>query len=77
MSPLARLATGLVQGYRLLLSPVLPPTCRYFPSCSEYAVEALRVHGARRGGWLTARRLARCHPWCAGGLDPVPPRTDH
>ncbi len=77
MSPLARLATGLVQGYRLLLSPVLPPTCRYLPSCSDYAIQALRTHGALRGGWLTARRLARCHPWCAGGLDPVPPRADH
>ncbi len=71
-----RLLVGLVQVYRLAISPVLAPSCRYWPSCSEYAIEALRRHGAARGSWLTARRLCRCHPWSAGGIDEVPaPRT--
>jgi putative membrane protein insertion efficiency factor len=68
-----RLLVGLVTLYRLLVSPVLAPSCRYWPSCSEYAIEALRSHGAVRGSWLTARRICRCHPWSAGGVDPVPP----
>lgn len=59
--------------YRYLLSPVLPMSCRYAPSCSAYAVEALRTHGAIKGGWLAARRIARCHPWGGEGYDPVPP----
>ena len=63
----------LVRGYRLLVSPVLAPSCRYWPSCSEYAIEALRNHGAARGSWLSAKRLCRCHPWAAGGIDNVPP----
>jgi putative membrane protein insertion efficiency factor len=68
-----RLLIGLVTLYRLLISPVLAPSCRYWPSCSEYAVDALRTHGALHGGWLTLRRLCRCNPWAAGGIDPVPP----
>lgn len=67
-----RLLIGLVQVYRLAVSPVMAPSCRYWPSCSEYAMEALRRHGAGRGSWLTARRLCRCHPWSAGGIDEVP-----
>lgn len=67
-----RLLIGLVQLYRLAVSPVLAPSCRYWPSCSEYAIEALRRHGAARGSWLAARRLCRCHPWSAGGIDEVP-----
>ncbi|MDX6749689.1 membrane protein insertion efficiency factor YidD [Geminicoccaceae bacterium 1502E] len=61
-------------GYRWLISPVIGPACRYVPSCSEYALEALAEHGALRGSWLALRRLARCHPWGGSGLDPVPPR---
>ncbi len=68
------LLVGLVRIYRLALSPLLPPSCRFHPSCSAYAVEALTRHGAARGSWLTARRLARCHPFCEGGIDPVPER---
>jgi len=68
------LLAGLVRLYRLALSPLLPPSCRFQPSCSAYAVEALTRHGAARGSWLTARRLARCHPFCEGGIDPVPER---
>ncbi len=63
----------LVRIYQRLLSPLLPATCRYEPSCSEYAAEALRAHGLRRGSALAARRILRCHPWRAGGHDPVPP----
>jgi putative membrane protein insertion efficiency factor len=63
---------GLVQGYRWLLKPWLGSACRFEPTCSAYALEALRRHGAARGGALSAWRLARCHPWCDGGLDPVP-----
>ena len=69
----ARLLIGVVRLYRLTISPVLAPSCRYWPSCSEYAIEALRIHGAGRGSWLTAKRLCRCHPWSAGGVDDVPP----
>jgi putative membrane protein insertion efficiency factor len=63
-----------VIGYRRFISPLLPPVCRFYPSCSEYALEALRTHGAVRGLWLAVRRLARCHPFNPGGYDPVPPR---
>lgn len=70
------LLIGLVRAYQLLVSPLLGPTCRYYPSCSAYAVEALRVHGAIKGTWLAARRLLRCHPWSPGGVDHVPPRRD-
>ncbi len=62
----------LIRGYRRLLSPALPPACRFYPSCSADAEEALRRHGAAKGTWLTARRLARCHPFHPGGIDPVP-----
>jgi putative membrane protein insertion efficiency factor len=63
---------ALVRGYQLSLSPLLPPSCRYYPSCSAYAIEALERHGALRGSWLALRRLARCHPFRPGGFDPVP-----
>lgn len=63
---------GLVQGYRYLLSPWLGSSCRFTPSCSAYALEALRHHGGAAGSYLTLKRLARCHPWCDGGHDPVP-----
>jgi putative membrane protein insertion efficiency factor len=59
--------------YRRFVSPALPPACRYYPSCSQYAEEAVRVHGPLVGPWLALRRLLRCHPWAAGGPDPVPP----
>ena len=64
----------LITLYQRLVSPLLPPACRFHPSCSRYASEALLVHGAVRGSWLTVRRLSRCHPFHPGGLDPVPPR---
>ncbi|MFS2034791.1 membrane protein insertion efficiency factor YidD [Polaromonas sp. CT11-55] len=67
------LLIGLVKGYRLLLSPWLGSACRFEPTCSAYSLEALQQHGAAVGSYLTLRRLARCHPWCEGGHDPVPP----
>lgn len=69
----ARLLIGLISVYRRFVSPVLGPRCRFYPSCSAYALEAIRVHGAGRGSWLAVRRLSRCHPFHPGGLDPVPP----
>jgi putative membrane protein insertion efficiency factor len=69
---LARLLVTLVRGYQVVISPLLPASCRYTPSCSQYAVEALQRHGALKGSWLAARRLGRCHPFRAGGYDPVP-----
>ncbi|MBS0317339.1 MAG: membrane protein insertion efficiency factor YidD [Proteobacteria bacterium] len=71
------LLIALVRGYRLLLSPWLGAACRFEPTCSAYALEALERHGAAAGSYLTLRRLARCHPWCDGGLDPVPERPPH
>ncbi|HEV7206991.1 MAG TPA: membrane protein insertion efficiency factor YidD [Jatrophihabitans sp.] len=69
----ARVLLGCVRFYRMAISPLRPPSCRYVPTCSEYAVEAIEMHGAGRGVWLALRRLLRCHPFHAGGHDPVPP----
>ncbi len=66
------LLMALVRGYRLLLSPWLGSACRFEPTCSVYALQALQAHGAAAGSYLTLKRLARCQPWCAGGHDPVP-----
>ncbi|WP_414635710.1 membrane protein insertion efficiency factor YidD [Actinophytocola sp.] len=74
--PVARVLLLPVRFYRTWISPVLPPSCRFEPSCSAYAVEALTVHGALRGCLLTLRRLLRCGPWHPGGWDPVPPRRE-
>lgn len=70
--PVAKILIALIAGYRYFLSPLLGRSCRFFPSCSEYAAEALERHGALRGSWLAVRRIARCHPWHPGGYDPVP-----
>ena len=67
------IALVLLRAYKLLLSPLFVGSCRFTPSCSDYAADALRQHGIVRGGWLAIRRLGRCHPLCAGGYDPVPP----
>jgi putative membrane protein insertion efficiency factor len=72
-----RLFVWLLRGYQLLVSPMLGQNCRFYPSCSNYAIEALEVHGAARGGWLALRRVCRCHPWNDGGVDPVPPQHAH
>ena len=67
-----KILIGCVRGYRLLLSPWLGSSCRFEPTCSRYALQALEQHGAWHGSWLSARRILRCHPWCDGGHDPVP-----
>jgi putative membrane protein insertion efficiency factor len=67
------LLIGAIRLYQMLVSPFLPPnTCRFFPTCSTYAVEAIRKHGSVRGGWMALKRIARCHPYHPGGYDPVP-----
>jgi len=66
------LLIALVKAYRLLLSPWLGSSCRFEPTCSAYSMQSLQTHGATAGSYLTLARLARCHPWCAGGVDPVP-----
>jgi uncharacterized protein len=72
-----RLLLGLVTAYRAWVSPLMGPHCRFVPSCSEYALEALRTHGAARGSLLSVHRLLRCQPLCAGGYDPVPAVRPH
>ncbi|MEW5904503.1 MAG: membrane protein insertion efficiency factor YidD [Pseudomonadota bacterium] len=62
----------LIKTYKFLISPLLPPSCRFHPSCSQYAEEAISRHGAVKGGWMSVKRIARCNPWNAGGYDPVP-----
>lgn len=69
---LAKPFIWLVRGYQLFISPFVPPSCRFHPTCSHYAIEALQKHGAIHGLWLAIRRIARCHPWHPGGHDPVP-----
>nr|WP_321273100.1 membrane protein insertion efficiency factor YidD [Alcaligenes faecalis] len=66
----------LVRGYQLFISPLLGPRCRFYPTCSQYAIQALRTHGLFKGTWLAARRIVRCHPWHPGGHDPVPALGD-
>ncbi len=66
-----------VRAYQVVLSPLLPASCRYHPTCSHYAIEALQKHGALRGGWLAVKRIARCHPFRPGGFDPVPEPDTH
>jgi putative membrane protein insertion efficiency factor len=67
----------LIRGYQLAISPFLGPRCRFYPSCSHYAIEAIETHGSLRGVWLTIKRISRCHPWHEGGFDPVPACLNH
>ncbi len=69
---MSRVLVWCVRGYQVSLGPMLPASCRYYPSCSAYAIEALERHGALRGSWLSIRRILRCHPFRPGGYDPVP-----
>lgn len=70
---LQRILIGLIRAYQLAISSWTPASCRFHPTCSAYAIEALRSHGSIRGSWLAFRRLLRCHPWGGAGYDPVPP----
>ena len=69
---MSRIVLALIRFYQLAISPWLPPRCRYQPTCSQYAIEAVQKHGALKGGWLALRRIGRCHPWSSSGYDPVP-----
>jgi putative membrane protein insertion efficiency factor len=68
----SKLLMGMVRGYQWLISPLLPQSCRFYPSCSEYACQAIAKYGPFRGGWLALKRIGRCHPWNPGGVDPMP-----
>lgn len=71
-SPAALLAIVVIRVYQRVISPMFPPTCRFMPTCSNYALTAIERHGVVRGGWLALKRVGRCHPWNPGGYDPVP-----
>lgn len=66
------LLIGLIRFYQYAISPLTPPSCRFVPTCSQYGIEAIRKYGALKGGWLTLKRICRCHPWGGSGFDPVP-----
>lgn len=72
MNPVQWVMLVLIRFYRRFISPLFPPTCRFYPSCSAYALEAVERHGAMRGGWLAVKRISHCHPFHPGGYDPVP-----
>lgn len=73
---LGRILIGVIRFYQMAVTPWTPASCRYTPTCSQYAVEGVETHGAVRGAWLAARRIARCHPWGGHGYDPVPPAAE-
>ena len=75
-SPLQRLIISLIRGYQLFISPLLGQRCRFYPSCSRYAIEAVELHGALKGSWLSFKRIIKCHPLNPGGNDPVPPKNN-
>ncbi|MEC2311221.1 membrane protein insertion efficiency factor YidD [Bacillus velezensis] len=63
---------AFIRGYQKFISPLTPPSCRFYPTCSQYGIEAVKTHGALKGGWLTLKRILKCHPFHPGGIDPVP-----
>ncbi|QYK01425.1 membrane protein insertion efficiency factor YidD [Shewanella psychrotolerans] len=76
LSPLQWLATTLIRGYQIFISPILGPKCRFHPTCSYYAIEAIRLHGFVKGSWFAGKRVLKCHPLHPGGEDPVPPKNN-
>jgi uncharacterized protein len=68
---------AIIRFYQVAISPLKPPTCRFYPTCSHYGVEAIQRFGALKGGWLTVKRISKCHPFHPGGLDPVPEKDSH
>lgn len=72
----ANILIAIVRFYQLAISPLYPATCRYAPTCSQYMIEAIRVHGVLRGTWMGLRRISKCHPWGGSGYDPVPPKKE-
>ncbi len=66
----------IIRFYQIVISPITPASCRFQPTCSHYSLEALRIHGLFRGGWIALKRIGRCHPWGGSGYDPVPEKTD-
>jgi len=77
VNPLTWLLSGLIRIYRVAISPMFPPHCRYWPTCSAYSLEAVQRHGPVKGSWLALRRIGRCHPWGGSGYDPVPGTDDN
>lgn len=75
-SVLSAIALGLIRFYQIVISPLFPASCRYTPTCSQYAIEAVRMHGPLRGSWLALKRIGSCHPWGGSGYDPVPGKED-
>lgn len=71
-----KILIGVIRFYKKYISPLFPPVCRFQPTCSQYAIEAIQIHGAAKGCWLAVRRLLKCHPWHPGGYDPVPPKEN-
>ncbi|MED4561322.1 membrane protein insertion efficiency factor YidD [Bacillus altitudinis] len=67
---------GIIRFYQTCISPLTPPSCRFYPTCSNYGLEAIKTHGALKGGWLTIKRILKCHPLHPGGMDPVPPKKE-
>ncbi|MCH7806535.1 MAG: membrane protein insertion efficiency factor YidD [Proteobacteria bacterium] len=76
MSPLAKFFQLMISGYQRLVSPFFPPTCRFQPTCSQYAAEAIKLHGGLKGSWLALKRIGRCHPFGGSGFDPVPEASE-
>ena len=76
-SALRKVLIALVRFYQAVISSVIAPRCRFVPTCSQYAIEAINCHGSAKGCWLTVKRLLKCHPFCAGGFDPVPTKTSN